>query len=528
MKRILYLLLILSLTIFILAGCSSESTSLNSTQNKNIEKNKKVLTIGISKEPANFNPVLASGVYAEALLGNIFDTLVSFKEDSSTPNPALAKSWDISDDAKTYTFYLREDVEFHNGEKLTAKDVKFTFESILEPDNASPSKQFFEPIDKIQIVDKYTIKIKLKNPYAPFLMALGNPTAAIIPKKVVEKIGMDEFDRHPIGTGPYKFKEWIPDDYIKLVKNNNYFIAEPNLDEVVFRPIPKPEVMAAEIQAGGIDIASNLLPQAIENLKKDNNLVVKTIPGLSFKYVGFSYQISPFSDLRFRKAVYHAVPFEQVVEGIFGDIGERAYSWIPPSVFPDDTKYMKRNALKYNPTKAKELFDELKAEGIIKDGEEISIYTPQDPYRKKVATAIATSLMKYGIKAKVEALEWGTLLPLLKGGKAGLYVLGWFSVPDPDRWSYRLFYTDSPNNFSKYSNSEVDKALDRGRSLVDREDRATEYKKVMRKVLTEDYIHIPLAFTNVTVVMNKNVKGFDPSPQEYFHLVTEERNVSLK
>ena len=487
----------------------------------------KVLTIGIAKEPANLNPILIPGIYGEALAGNIFDTLVSFKESASDPAPALAERWEISEDGKSYTFFLRKGVRFHNGQELKAGDVKYTLEAIMNPDNASPSKEFFEPIETIQVVDDYTVTLSLKDPYAPLLLALGNPTAGIVPAALVEEVGMDSFDRAPVGTGAFKFVEWLPDDKIVLEKNENYFLGSPNVDKVVYRPIPKPEVMAAEIEAGGIDIAHQLLAQDVKRLADVESLEVKTVPGLSNSYLGFSFEKAPFSDVRFRKAVYHAVQFDAAIKGIWAGVGERAYSWIPNGVFPDDTAYMMEKALTYDKEQAAALFDELKAEGILEEDFEFSIYTSQNPYRVKIATAIATALREYGMTAKVESLEWGSLFPLLKEG-VGMYIMGWGSVPDPDRWTYKIFHSGSTMNFSKYELPEIDEALELGRSLVGNEKRGEQYKKVMRKALTEDYIHIPLVFKSVTAVVNTRVKDFEASPQDYFHLVTEKRNVSVE
>lgn len=485
------------------------------------------LTIGIAKEPAKLNPVLIPGLFGEALAGNIFDTLISFKESASTPAPALAESWEITPDGKLYTFHLRKGVTFHNGMDMTAQDVKFTLEAIMNPDNASPSKEFFTPIESIEVVDDVTLKLHLKDPYAPLMLALGNHTAGIIPEKLVSEIGMDEFDKHPVGTGAFKFVEWLPDERIVLEKNSDYFLGEPNVDKVVFRPIPKPEVMAAEIESGGIDIAHQLLPQDVKRLESSDRVTVMTIPGLSNSYLGFAFNKAPFSDVRFRKAVYHAVPFDPAIKGIWKGVGERSYSWIPAGVFPEDTEYMKSKALGHDPAKAKALFDELKKDGLIKDGFEFSIYTSQNPFRVKIATAVATELRKYNIKAKVESLEWGTLFPILKSNDLGLYVMGWGSVPDPDRWTYKIFHTGSSMNFSKYSKPEIDKALELGRTLVDTTERGKQYQTVMRTALAEDYIHIPLVFKSVTAIAWKNVKDFKPSPQDYFHLVTEKRNVSV-
>lgn len=487
----------------------------------------KTLTIGIAKEPANLNPVLIPGVFGEAVAGNIFDTLVSFKESAATPAPALAEKWEISPDGKEYTFFLRKGVKFHNGMELTAEDVKYTIESIMNPDNASPSKEFFAPIDRVEVVDAATVKLFLKDPYAPLMLALGSHTSGILPKGLVAEIGLDEFDRHPVGTGAFKFVEWLPDERIVLEKNGDYYLGAPKVDKVVFRPIPKPEVMAAEIESGGIDIAHRLLPQDVKRLESVDSVKVMTIPGLSNSYLGFGFNKAPFSDLRFRQAVYHAVPFDPAIAGIWKGVGERSYSWIPAGVFPEDTEYMKSKALAHDPAKAKELFAELEKDGVLPKDFSFSIYTSQNPFRVKIATAVATELRKYGITAKVESLEWGTLFPILKSDDLGMYIMGWGSVPDPDRWTYKIFHTGSTMNFSKYSKPEIDKALEDGRVLVSTEERGEQYKSVMRTALAQDYIHIPLVFKSVTAVAGKNVNDFTPSPQDYFHLVTEKRNVSL-
>lgn len=532
MRKWIVLMLILSLSIMVFSGCKANDVSKSEnteteTAAAETEDIEKVFTVGIAKEPANLNPVYVPGIYGEALLGNIFDTLVSFKENPSVATPALATKWDISEDGKEYTFYLRDDVTFHNGVQMKASDVKFTLEEIMNPDNASPSKEFFDPIKEVVIVDDYTIRILLKDPYAPFLLAIGSPTAGIMPEEHVKEVGHDAFDRHPIGTGAFKFVEWLPDDHIKLVKNEKYFLGESNIDVLVFRPIPKPEVMMSELQAGGIDLASDLTPQDVSKLEGNSDFNVMKVSGLSNTYVGFAYDEAPFSDVRFRKAIYHAIPFEDAVAGIWKNVGNRSYSWIPSGVFPDDEEYMKSKALEYDVEKAEKLFNELKADNVITDNFEFSIYTSQDAYNGKIATAIVTELKKFGINAKVEALEWGTLFPILKDGP-GMYILGWGSVPDPDRWTYKIFHSTSSMNFSKYSLPEIDAALEKGRTLVSVEDRSQQYIKVMRKALGEDYIHIPLVFAEISVATSSNVTDFVPSPQGYYHLVTESRNVDIK
>lgn len=487
----------------------------------------KVLKIGVSKDPTNLNPILMQGVYAESLATSIFDTLVSFKESAKVAEPLLAEKWEISEDGKTYTFHLRKGVKFHNGQELTAEDVKFTFEKTLDEKTASPNREFLKPIQKIETPDKYTVILTLDAPYAPFLLALANPTVGIVPAKAVKEMGMEGFDRAPIGTGAFKFVEMIPDDRIVLVKNKDYFIAEPNLDKVVYRPIPKLEVMAAELLSGGIDIATELLPQDVDRVAADG-FTVQSVPGMTLRYLGFSDTRAPFNDVRFRKAVYQIVPFSQAIPGIFRSSGQRAYSWIPEGVLGDDLKYMKSKALKFNMMEAMETIAELKKEGVVKDGMEFDLYAPSDPARKQLATVIATQLRALGIKANVQTPEWSSMFPKLKAGECDMYVMGWGSVPDPDRWTYRIFTPDSTMNFSKYNNAEVTAALEKGRVLSDPDARAKQYEIAMRKALTEDYVHIPLVWLKTVTGANKRVKDFKPSPQKYIYLVTSKRNVDVE
>jgi peptide/nickel transport system substrate-binding protein len=486
----------------------------------------KVLKIGITQAPTNLNPLLMQGVYAESLAGNIFDTLISFKEDAKNAEPLLAKTWEISADGLTYTFHLRTDVKFHNGQPLTAEDVKYTFETTLDEKNASPNLEFLKPIQKIATPDAHTVVLTLDAPSASFLLALANPTVGIVPAKALKEMGMEGFDRNPIGTGAFKFVEMVPDDHITLAKNDDYFIAKPNLDKVILRPIPKLEVMAAELEAGGIDLAFELLPQDSERLKKEG-LNIQSVPGLTSRYIGFSAKTAPFSDVRFRKAVYHAVPFEQAIPGIFKGAGERAYSWIPMGVIGDDVDYMKSKALSFDMKKAKQLIAEMKADGTLKEGFEFDIYSPSDPARKQVATVLSTQLRQLGLKVNVQTPEWSSLFPMLKAGECGMYVMGWGSVPDPDRWTYRIFTPDSSMNFSKYDNPIVTQALEEGRTLSSSQARAQAYQTAMRQALGEDYIHIPLVWLKTVTGSSTKVKGFTPSPQKYIHLVTSQRNVDL-
>jgi peptide/nickel transport system substrate-binding protein len=520
---------LLSLTILlvlILVGCGGNKDETAKTAEAPKEK---VIKIAIEKDATSLNPVIVTDLTGEMFSANIFDTLVSYKDSISDAAPGLAEKWEISKDGKTYTFHLRKGVKFHDGTELTAKDVVYTYEEINNPKNGSPGKQYLNELEKVEAVDDYTVKFTLKNVYASFMQLVGSPQFGILPSEHVKKVGMEAFDRAPVGTGPFKFQEWVPDDHITLVKFDDYFRGPANIDKAIFRPIPKAETIAVELKSGGVDLAEGLLPQDITKFQSDSEFEVKQTPGLSFQYVGFSDNQKPYSDVRFRKAIYYATDFENAIKGIYGVTGSRAYSWIPPVVFANDKRYMKSKALPYDEAKAKALFDELKAEGVLKEGMEIPILSPQDAFRSKIATAMASSLVKYGFKPQVQTLEFGTLLPSTEGGKAGIYILGWGSAPDPDRWTYALFHTDAgTQNRSAYSNKIVDEALELGRSTADQSVREKAYVEAMRQAIATDYVHIPLIFKNITIVHTKKVTNFEPSPQGYIYLYTPKNNVDIK
>lgn len=499
----------LSLLVFLVSGASAE----------------KVLRVGIGKEPTTLNPLFMEGIFAESIAGNIFDTLVGSKDSMAEVEPLLAKRWKISDDGKTYTFFLRKGVLFHNGQELTSRDVKFTLDLTLDENTASPNRQFLQSIKKIETPDPYTVVFTLSTPHAPLLLALANPSVGILSASHVTKVGLDGLSHNPIGTGPFSFVEMVAGKHILLKKNPAYFIAEPNLDAVVFLPIVQQSRMARELEAGRIDLATEIFPQDVPRLV-NQGFVAQSVPGLLLRYLGFSAQMMPFNDVRFRKAVYHAISFDSILPQVFNGLVKRAYSWIPEGLIGDDLEYMTAKALPFDVVKAKRLLAELKAEGIFHEGLSFNIYTSGEEFTA-VAEDIRAQLEKIGINSNVVSLDWVAFFPLLKAGKCGMFIMGWGSVPDPHRWTYRPFVPDSSMNFSRYENDLVTRYLKAGARSSDPVERGALYRKAMRKALGEDYIHIPLVWVKTLTVASPRLIGFTPSPQKYVHLVTWGRNVDL-
>lgn len=480
------------------------------------------LVIGIESDVRDLDPGFSNVSVDERVRSLIFDGLVEYGENNRIV-PGIAEKWDVLADGKEYIFYLRKGVKFHEGTELTAKDVKYTYERILNPDNASLYREKVTKIDKIEVIDEYTIKFMLKEPFAPFMLSM---TFGIVPKDYVEKVGMDEFSRKPIGAGPFKLAEWIPDTKIVLERFADYWMTEPKLERVVIRPIPESSVQAMELRSGGIDVATNLGVGQLETFKDEEDFVIKSAPGGGIHFIGFNEKMPPYNNPEFKEAVLMATPFDMAVPQIYGPLGVRAYSFVPPTLWPDDREYLKERAVKFNPDKAREMVKNLKEDGVINDDFTVEVYVANsNPSMIKVIETMVTALRQVGLKAEAQVMEFGTMWDKLTAGEVGIYTLSFVSDPDPDFWIYRWFTLDGSLNKSFYENEEVDKWLREARRSTDQEERSELYKKVLRKTLIEDKVLAPFAHKNKIYVMNEKVKELYPSNPVIIPIVTPVVNV---
>ena len=483
------------------------------------------LTIGFEADVSSLDPGFADISVNERVNSLIYDGLVEYGENNKIV-PGIAYDWDISEDGTVYTFYLQQGIPFHNGESLTAEDVKFTYERILDPDSGSGLRGKVTIIDQIEIVDDYTVRFVLKEPYSPFMLAM---TFGIVPKDYVERVGADEFSRNPVGAGPFKLEEWVPDTRIVLTANETYWMKDPKLSKVIIRPIPESSVQAMELRSGGIDVAVSLDVGQLNNFKDDNNFQVKSAAGGGVHFFGFNDKMAPFDNVEFREAFLMASPIEQIVPQIYGPLGVTAYSFVPPTLWPDEKEYLKEQRVNFNPQQAQQKVEELKAEGVIDDDFTIDIYVPSsNNSRIKVVEALVTSLRQAGFKAQAQVMEFGTMWDKLGAGEIGVYMLSFVSDPDPDYWLYRWFKSDGSLNKSFYENDQVDEWLDIARTSSDQDVRAENYSKVLRKTLGEDKVLVPVAHINQIYVMNNSVKELTPGNPILIPLVTPDANVYIE
>lgn len=502
------------------------------------------LTVASGQNFKDLNPMVSNAVYDFYVINQVFDELVVLDPETLEPKPYVAKSWEFSEDKCSIVFHIKKGIKFHNGEKLTAEDVAFTFNWIINPDNASPNRSEYAWLKEVKVLDEYTVKFIEKEEKCPYAPALVSETAAIVPKDTFLEMGRDKFNQNPVGSGPFEFKEWKKGDRITLTKNEDYWLTDVNLDKVVFRPVPKLATMMLELQKGGVDITDTIEPVQVPEFRKMDNVEVRQTPGLNYFYVAFNTSRMPYANKTFRKAVYMSFSMDNAIESIFNATAKtafRAYGSIPPRLWASDRDYLKNEvALKENDEKATELFNLLEGQGILGADKKITVYTPPDPRRKKLGTIIVTNLKEHGLKADTQPLEWGAYLDLLYrsnkdplGSEVDMYIIGWSGSPDPNAFTYYLFEAKENttigacNNFSFYFDPLVNYNIMEAQKTMDQEKRKELYVEAQRRAMSS-YVHLPAYHTIETRGVNAKVHDYEPDPLGNMPLVNPFRNVWIE
>ncbi len=470
-------------------------------------------------EPATLNPVLASDSASHDIIGLVFNGLVKFDENLNIVGD-LAEKWDITKDGKIITFYLKKDVKWHDGTEFTATDVKFTYDSFMNPQAKTAYRSLFEPIEKIEVLNDYTLKVYYKFTFAPALQYWGT---SILPEHLLKDkdINTAEFNRNPVGTGPYKFSKWKTTQQIELTANKNYFEGSPYIAKYIYRIIPDQSVQFMELLAGGIDqmvLTSELYTGEADKeefLKKFNKFAITSF---SYVYIGYNLLNDLFKNKNVRKALSYAINKDEIINGVKRGLAKRITGpFIPGSwAYNEDAQ-----AYDYDPEKAKEL---LYKEGwkkekdgyLYKNGKrfEFILLTNQgNKEREEIATIVQQQLDKIGIKVNIRILAWSTLITeFIDKKKFDAIVLGWSITQDPD--CYDIWHSSKTKegefNFISYKNDEVDKLLILGRTTFDIEKRKQIYRKI-HKIIADDapytFLYSPLTLPAI----HKRFHGIKPA-----------------
>lgn len=420
----------------------------------------------------------------------------------------LAESWTASEDQKTWTFKLRQGVKFHHGRELDAEDVKVTIERIMDKATGSTVRVNFDIVNSIDVVDKYTIRFNLKQPYSGFAEILGDRQTRIVPRDKLDTLASE-----PIGTGPFKLKVFKPGDRIELVKNPDYFIPGlPKLDGVIFRIMPETASQVAAIETGEVDLVWNLPPDAIEQFKKNSKIVIDSVPTSSWDGLIMNSAQKPFDDARVRHAIALAIDKKAMVElSLFG-YGTPTHTMIPP-LHP----YYNSSIPIGSPdvTQAKKLL----AEAGFPNGFDITLYVPAGrPTRERIGVGAQEMLKAIGIKVDLQRVPWDKFVKDIEG-KAGFYADGFFSRPTIDTSVYPWYHSAGSWNTTlwNYKNAKMDQILDAARSAKTEEERTKLYKAFQEEASLDPPGVIPYVLNHVNAYRS-TVKDFKSSPMMWLDL----------
>jgi peptide/nickel transport system substrate-binding protein len=405
---------------------------------------------------------------------SIYDTLLT-RDKQLQLVPALATSYRLVSE-KVWEVKLRQGVKFHNGEPFDANAVKFSFERIYRADFKSPQKGWFSTIERVEIVDPYTVRFhtKVPDPAMPARMTLMYQLAP----KYVAQVGDVQANLKPVGTGPFKFVEWTKNDRIVVEANDAHWSGKPAVRRATWRPIPELGARIAALQTGQADMIVNVPPDQLQTLTATKGVRVEKIPSCRIIYFGIA-QIKggPLADRRVRQAINHAVDVQGILDSVLQGNGKRINSAMPPNVWGYDPSIPFYD---YSPKKAKEL---LAAAG--QTNLQLTIQAPNGRWAmdKDIAQAVAGQLTENGIKTNVKIIgEWGSYVRSVLDHKTeDLFMNGW-CLPslEPDHWVTPNLHSGEP--VSQYSNPEVDKLMEQARAEMNTEKRKQLYSQLLRLI----------------------------------------------
>ena len=500
----------------------------------------KTLVVAIAADPGGgLDPEAVLNNTSGFIMATVFDSLVKYKPGTVDVGPALAESWDVSADGLTWTFHLRKGVKYHDGTPFNAANYIKTIKRLMV-DKKDPASIYaiYEPlpvenyvddtystVTSYTAIDDNTVQFKLKEPNGPFPTNLAMVWNGVVSPDAWEKSKKD-FRNHPVGTGPFIFKEWRPADQIVLDANPNYWGGKPKVDRLIFKVMPDAQAALLALKKGDVHILGDVSVQTIPAIKSDPNLVVVTQPGLVVSGVAMTNNAKPFDDKRVRQALNYAVDKDAINKTLYQGLAVQLTAPLPSSQWGWDDSL---KGYGYDPEKAKKLL----ADAGYPNGFEtelLSYSSPRgyNPAGAELAVAIQGYLAKVGVKANVRKQEMAAFLGEVRSGKYTQMFLSGFSGDngDPDNFLWSLFASPAMpvGDTSHYKNAEVDKLLAEGRVVTDQAKRIEIYKKAQKIILDE----APWIFVNQTLqvrVTRKEVKGFQLNPTQMFF---EMQSVSLE
>ncbi len=473
-------------------------------------------------EPSTLNPILVTDVYGSQIDGEIFDSLIRRDPKTLEFIPQLASSWEISPDHLVYTFHLRKDVYWHDGKQFTARDVKFSYDKIMDPKvDAAPLRNYYRDIKKVEMLDPFTVKFTYSQPYFRALEFCGG--IPIVPEHVFGEKDFNQhpFNRAPIGTGPYKFAKWDTGKEIVLVRNENYYGKKPYIDKVVYKIITDNTVAFQVLKQGGLDLMGLRPIQWVKQtrskrFKKHFRKLKYFLP--SYNYIGWNNRRIYFRDKRVRRALTMLVDRQGILKDILYNLGVV----VTGPFYINSPAYDKTiKPYPYNPQQAEKLLAEAgwidhDGDGIRdKDGTKFSfefLISAGSKFAEQLSTILKESLKRHGISMTIRRLEWAVFIQQIDDRQFDACTLGWSMGWESD--PYQIWHSSQAkkgSNFVGFVNKEADEIIEKARREFDAKKRNEMYHRFHR-IIHEEQPYTFLFTMNALVAVDKRFQNVNVYP----------------
>lgn len=512
-KKGFLLCFVMLLSAALLAACSGDGASdSGSAGNKNSVGDNRTLTIAMGSDIVSFDIHNHNNTSTEAVHDNMFNYLFK-RDDNNEIQPELVDTFEQLDDV-TVQMKLKEGVKFHNGDPLTSEDVKFTLERVATDDTL---KEFpnYKQIKQVDIVDDLTFNVVTHAPEPSLFHRLSRLGSGMLPKNYIEENGWDHFLSNPVGTGPYKFKEWIRDDRIVLVPFEDYFEGkEEEWDEVVFRVIPENSTRVSELLTGGVDIAVNVPPSDWDRVdKNEGTSMKKQTSNRTIMLILRATEGYPTADVRVRQAIDYAIDDGSLAEHALKGGGIPTRTRVGPGNFGHNPDLY--DTYNFDLEKAKELL----TEAGYPDGFEMTLHSPKGRYLQdaEVTEMIAGMLAQVGIKVNIEFMEWSNFVEMRTAKKnKDAYLLGLGNSMFDGAYSVDWYRAERFEGETDYKNDEIEELLNASATNMNPEEREKQIQQI-EEIAAEDVPHVQLYQETINTGVNDRIE-FNPPQDEMIYV----------
>lgn len=496
MKRRSMIALALALTL--LAGCGTKPSSSDSSSGNGSSVKDEVVAV-LKAEPSNIDPHGNTELVAMTTQVQIFETLVK-KDENGEIVPCLAKSWEQVDD-KTVRFHLRDDVTFHNGDKLTADDVVFTIQRATEKPSSAAIFSAFDATNT-KVVDDLTVDVATKQPFAAIFNYLTSTRGGIVSKRAVEEMGDDQFGRQPVGTGPFMFDNWVSGTSITLKRNDNYWGEKPAYSTLTLKFITETANRALEIESGNADIVLDPDTNDLDRLASTDGLKVVTGDSYGMSYIAFTMDDEVLSDVRVRQALSLALDIDSIVSAVYGNYATPSESVMPATVFA----YASQGKHVYDVEQAKALL----AEAGYANGLTLTLNLPNGSEQQNIGVIAQNMWKQIGVTAEIVTASTSEVIASGRRGDNQIVVMAaTYSTGDPGH-ALADFDTRS-DGFFRPNDTKIDEMLDAGSAAYDSDARAKIYGELQSYIYNQYYM-IGVANKTVNYVITDKVENFYCDP----------------